>query len=59
MNRKLKKARIFGLVEKLRVFVPDIVIRTSIIVGFPGETEKEFRELCSDLKKLKLATQEL
>jgi ribosomal protein S12 methylthiotransferase len=33
-------------IEKMRRAVPDLTLRTSFIVGFPGETEKEFEELC-------------
>ncbi|MBI3535633.1 MAG: 30S ribosomal protein S12 methylthiotransferase RimO, partial [Deltaproteobacteria bacterium] len=54
MNRKLNKKKLFSLIEKLRNKIPDIVFRTSIIVGFPSETEEDFKELCSDLEKLKL-----
>jgi ribosomal protein S12 methylthiotransferase len=54
MNRRLTKAKLFDLVEKLRSQISDIVFRTSIIVGFPGETEAEFEELCRDLETLKL-----
>jgi ribosomal protein S12 methylthiotransferase len=44
-NRKLKK-----LIEDLRCAMPDIVLRTTLIVGFPGETEKEFDELVEFVK---------
>lgn len=54
MNRRLTKAKLFRLIDRLREKVPALVFRTSIIVGFPGETEAEFQELCSDLEKLKL-----
>jgi len=54
MNRRLSKAKLLQLIEKLRKQIPGIVLRTSIIVGFPGETEEEFQELCQDLVKLKL-----
>ena len=33
-------------IEKMRRIIPDLTLRTSFIVGFPGETEKEFEELC-------------
>ena len=33
-------------IEKMRCTVPDLTLRTAFIVGFPGETEKEFEELC-------------
>ena len=39
-NRRLRR-----LVERLRAAIPDIVLRTTLIVGFPGETQKEFDEL--------------
>ncbi len=45
MGRKTNKNQISMLIKKLREKVPDIVIRTSLIVGFPGETEEEFDEL--------------
>jgi ribosomal protein S12 methylthiotransferase len=54
MNRRLTKQKLMSLVEKLRERIPGIVFRTSIIVGFPGETDAEFEELCSDLEKLNL-----
>ncbi len=54
MCRGLNKAKLFSVVDKLREKVPGIVFRTSIIVGFPGETEEEFEELKSDLEKLNL-----
>ncbi|MGK5087966.1 30S ribosomal protein S12 methylthiotransferase RimO [Bdellovibrionota bacterium FG-2] len=54
MNRRLTKKRLFEVVEKLRARVPELVLRTSIIVGFPSETEREFEELCDDLTTLNL-----
>lgn len=54
MNRKLTKAKLFKLINKLRAEIPGIVFRTSIIVGFPGETEEDFKELCDDLVELNL-----
>ena len=37
-------------IEKMRRTIPDVTLRTSFIVGFPGETEKEFEELCDFVK---------
>ena len=54
MNRRLTKAKLFDLTEKLRREIPELVIRTSIIVGFPTETDAEFEELCADLETLNL-----
>ena len=54
MNRRLTKAKLFDLVAKLREKIPGIVFRTSIIVGFPGESEADFEELHADLETLAL-----
>ncbi|BDV41362.1 ribosomal protein S12 methylthiotransferase RimO [Geotalea uraniireducens] len=45
MNRRSSEAEIRALIEKLREEIPDIALRTSLIVGFPGETEEDFRKL--------------
>src|SRR6202451_3630114 len=37
--------------EKMRKVIPDLTLRTSFIVGFPGETEKEFEELCDFVRE--------
>jgi ribosomal protein S12 methylthiotransferase len=54
MNRRLKKAKLFDLIEKLRAKIPGVVFRTSLIVGFPGESEAEFEELYQDMERLAL-----
>jgi len=54
MNRRLTKAKLFTLLGKLREKIPGLVFRTSVIVAFPGETEAEFEELCTDLEMLNL-----
>lgn len=43
-----------ALIEKLRVRIPGLVLRTSLIVGLPGETEEEFAELCSFLQETQI-----
>ena len=53
MNRRDTSESIKNVVAKLRKEVPDIVIRSTVIVGFPGETEKQFNELRSFLKETK------
>lgn len=53
MGRKITKKDIISLLEKLRSQIPEIAIRTSFIVGFPGETEDEFKELYAFIKKTK------
>ena len=53
MGRKTDGKSIESLVETLRREIPDITLRTSIITGFPGETEEEFEKLCAFLKKVR------
>ena len=53
MNRKTNKKQIEELITKLRKEIPDVTLRTSLIVGFPGETEKDFSELLEFIKKAK------
>ena len=53
MNRHGNKAMIKEVISKLRREIPDIVIRTTFIVGFPGETEEDFAELCEFVKETK------
>ncbi len=45
MNRGVTKKEIIGLINKLRKRIPGLILRTSVIVGFPNETEKDFKEL--------------
>lgn len=46
MNRKSDKESIISLIKKLREELPDVILRTTLIVGFPGESDEDFRELC-------------
>lgn len=46
MNRQGSYKEYLDLVEYVRSQVPDIVLRTTLIVGYPGETEEQFEELC-------------
>ena len=54
MNRRGDGAFLRELFAKLRSRVPDLVIRTSLITGLPGEGEEEFAELCEFLRELRL-----
>lgn len=45
MNRRTNTEQIEGLINKLRKEIPDVTLRTSLIVGFPGETVEDFEEL--------------
>jgi ribosomal protein S12 methylthiotransferase len=46
MQRRVNRAQTIDLVEKLRQRIANLVLRTTFIVGFPGETERQFEELC-------------
>ena len=51
MNRKGDEKQLLSLLENLRARVPDVTLRTTLIVGFPGETEEEFDALCRFVRK--------
>ena len=54
MNRRGDGAFLRDLFAKLRSRIPELVIRTSLITGLPGEGEEEFQELCEFLRELRL-----
>jgi len=54
MRRRSTKGELVDLFAKLRRAMPDIVFRTSLICGLPGEGEAEFEELCDFLREQKL-----
>lgn len=54
MRRKTCGEDIELTIERLRIRMPDVVIRTSLMVGFPSETEEEFQELVAFVKRAKL-----
>jgi ribosomal protein S12 methylthiotransferase len=53
MNRHVTSKDIITLIKKLRKTIPGLVLRTSIITGFPGETDKDFKELMIFLRDTK------
>jgi ribosomal protein S12 methylthiotransferase len=53
MNRKVTKKGIISLIEKIRKVIPGVCLRTSLIVGFPSETDKEFEELLGFMRGVK------
>ena len=53
MGRKTNQKELRTQIEKLRKEVPGIVLRTSLITGFPGETDSDFEELCAFVKDIK------
>ncbi len=52
MNRKYTTERYYDAVCTLRKYMPDVAITTDIIVGFPGETEEDFKESCDFAEKV-------
>ena len=46
MNRTGDRESLTGLIRHIRAYLPDCVLRTTFITGFPGETEEDFTELC-------------
>ncbi|MCI5053144.1 MAG: 30S ribosomal protein S12 methylthiotransferase RimO [Simkaniaceae bacterium] len=54
MHRKTNRQHIISTITKLREEIPDIVIRTSLMVGFPGETEEQFEELVEFVNEYRL-----
>lgn len=53
MNRKTTGKQIEDLIDKIKENIPDAVLRTSLIVGFPGETKEDFEKLCEFVAKAK------
>lgn len=53
MNRRITKSNILDLIQRIRRNIPEAAIRTSVIVGFPGETDKEFKELFKFIEETK------
>ena len=53
MNRKSNEESIKELIKKIRKEIPNVIIRTSLIVGFPGETQEDFEKLCQFVKTAK------
>ena len=51
MNRKMTKEEISEVVKNIRTLMPEAIIRTQFIVGFPGETEEQFAELVEFIKE--------
>lgn len=52
MGRRTSKAQLTAIVEKLRREIPDIILRTTLISGFPGETEEQHEELAAFIDQM-------
>lgn len=53
MNRRTNNKQISELIQKIRTNIPDVTIRTTLIVGFPGETKEDFEQLLEFVKQAK------
>lgn len=53
MHRRTTKKQILTLIDKIRKKIPQVAIRTSVIVGFPSETDREFSELLKFIQEVK------
>ena len=52
MNRRSNRAELLDVIGKLRREIPGITLRTTLIAGFPGETEEQFEDLCNFVKEV-------
>ncbi len=52
MRRQVTREEMVELIETARKIVPDIAIRTTFLVGYPGETEAEFEDLCDFVREM-------
>lgn len=53
MRRKINKVDTYSLIERIRREVPGIHLRTTLLVGHPGETEEDFSELCDFVREMR------
>ena len=53
MNRRGNKAYLTKLFTKIRKKIPNAILRTTVMVGFPGETKQDFDNLCTFIQKIK------
>ncbi len=56
MNRKYTKAQYMEIINKVKAAIPDVVLTTDIIVGFPGETNEDFEETLNILREVEYDT---
>ncbi|MDI6601778.1 MAG: 30S ribosomal protein S12 methylthiotransferase RimO [Thermoanaerobacteraceae bacterium] len=53
MHRDSSRENLITIIEKLRKNIPDIILRTTVMVGYPGESEEEFNELIQFMKEMR------
>ena len=52
MGRRMRKAELYRLINKIRALMPEIILRSTFIVGFPGETKECYNELLAFLQDI-------
>lgn len=53
MNRRGDRKWLTGVIKKIRDALPEVTLRTTLITGFPGETEEDFTELCEFVQEIR------
>src|SRR5699024_3428825 len=53
MNRRGSRAELEDVIRRLRAAIPGLTLRTTLIAGFPGETEEEYAELCDFVRTVR------
>lgn len=53
MGRRTNREELTAQIGRIRAAIPDIALRTTLLTGFPGETEEEFAELCDFLEEIR------
>ena len=54
MNRKTNHKEVINKINKIRKSIPNVIIRTTLIAGFPGETEEDYNKLCNFVKEYRI-----
>jgi len=54
MNRRYSHSDLVALIEKIRKFLPDLALRTTFLLGFPGETEADVEQLATFMQQMKI-----
>ncbi len=54
MNRRYSSEQLYATINRIRSILPDIALRTTFLVGFPGETESDFLEIETFLKNMQI-----
>jgi ribosomal protein S12 methylthiotransferase len=54
MGRPAQKSTLYRLIDRIRKFIPEAAIRTTFMVGFPGETEEDVDQIATFLRSFKL-----